>query len=190
MAILRDHGAQAVVTGDIGLRLVLQDQRLWRIEWWTVDGLSVDQTEQEVHYMGLGRHAGFKGHLDRGKDRLLVVMQDQGQDVDHLAITAGLAQHVVLQLSECLRQFREGCAIPQSAGLALNDCQIVMPVVDCTWWLTVRALDDPIMLAEDLPLGDDHQSFRINPQADRAIGEGCEGPWPQWGRVSPKHGTL
>lgn len=42
--------------------------------------------------MGLGRHARFQGHLDRRQDRLLVVMQNEGQDIDHLAITAGLAR--------------------------------------------------------------------------------------------------
>lgn len=103
MAISLDHGAQAVVTGDIGLRLMLQDQRLWCVEWRAIDGLAVDQPVEEVQHMRLCRHARFQGHLHGGKDRLLVVMQDEGKDVDHLAITARLAQHVILQLPERLR---------------------------------------------------------------------------------------
>lgn len=90
---------------------------------------------------------------------------------ERLAITAELAQHVILQLSERLRQFREGGAIPQSAGLTLNDRQIVMPVVDRAGRLIVRPLDDPVMFADDLAFGDDHQPFRVDVQTDGAIGE-------------------
>ncbi len=53
MAITRKLGAQAVVTGDISLRLMLQDQRLWRVQRGTIDGLSVDQPMEEVEHMGL-----------------------------------------------------------------------------------------------------------------------------------------
>ena len=48
MAILLDHGAQAVVAGDIGLGFMLQDQGLWRIEWWAIDGLSTGQPVEQV----------------------------------------------------------------------------------------------------------------------------------------------
>jgi hypothetical protein len=58
------------------------------------------------------------------------VVQHQGEDIDHLAIAAGLAQHVILQLSEGRRQFQEGRAVPKGAGLALDDGQIMPPVVD------------------------------------------------------------
>ncbi len=79
--------AQAIIAFDIGLGLSAQMQRLGRVDGWSV-GLSVDQAVQNVQHMGLGRDALGQGKFDRGQHRLLVVMQDQGQDIDHLAITA------------------------------------------------------------------------------------------------------
>lgn len=64
MAISLDHGAQAVVTGDIGLRLMLQDQRLWCVEWRAIDGLAVDQPVEEVQHMRLCRHARFRAMFE------------------------------------------------------------------------------------------------------------------------------
>ena len=45
------------------------------------------------------------------------------------------------------------------------------PIVDRPWWQLVAALDHPHMLAEDMPFGSDHQALRVDPQADRAVGE-------------------
>ena len=50
--------------------------------------------------MGLGRHPIGQGQLDRGQHRLLVMLQDQGEDIDHLPISAGSSQHLVLQSPE------------------------------------------------------------------------------------------
>ncbi len=70
--------------------------------------------------MGLGRHAFGQGKFDRGQHRLLVVMQDQGQDIDHLAVAASPPQHLLLQALEGGWQFREGRPVAQSAGFAAS----------------------------------------------------------------------
>jgi hypothetical protein len=93
--------------------------------------------------------ASFEGHLDRSQDRLLVMLQDERQDVDHLAITAGLAQHVILQLSERVRQFEEWCAVTKGPRLPLHDRQIVSPVVDRLCWQMMAALHHTGMFVQD-----------------------------------------
>jgi hypothetical protein len=100
--------------------------------------------------MDLGGHTLCQGQLHGDEHRLFIVLKNQGEDVCHLAITTWLAQHVILQLPEGRRQFCEGCAIPKRPGLALNDSQIVSPVVDRPRWQVVAAVDDPLMLAQDV----------------------------------------
>ena len=68
---------------------------------------------QQIEDVGLGRDAGLEGHVDSAQHDLFIMLEDQGQDLDHLAITAGLAQHMTLQLTEGARQFHEGRAIPE-----------------------------------------------------------------------------
>ena len=46
------------------------------------------------------------------------------------------------------------------------------PIVNCAWGKLVSALDHPHMFAQELSFGGDHQTFWINPQAHRAVGEG------------------
>jgi len=58
------------------------------------------------------------------------VLEDQGQDLDHLAITAGCLEKVLLQSPEGCRQLCEGRTVAQGTGFALNDRQIVPPVID------------------------------------------------------------
>lgn len=59
-----------------------------------------------------------------------------------------------------------------SAGFALNDRQIMPPVIDRLARSIVRTVDDAAMFADHLPLGDDHNPLRVNTHAHRAIGEG------------------
>ena|ERR1700684_3708430 len=71
------------------------------------------------------------------------------------------------------RQFDEGRAVAQGSRLALNDRQIVPPIVNrCGALLLVGAGKDATMLANNLPLGGDDNALGIHPNADRAIGEG------------------
>ena len=37
----------------------------------------------------------------------------------------------------------------------------------------MRPLDDAAVLADELPFGGNHDPFRIDPEADRPVGEGC-----------------
>ncbi len=80
---------------------------------------------------------------------------------------------MILQLSEGLGQFRKRRTVAKRPGLALNDGQIVPPVVDRARRLVMGPLDQPFMFAQDLPFGGDNNPFGIDPQADRAVREGC-----------------
>ena len=102
--------------------------------------------------MGLGWHAFGQGQFNGGENGLLIVLEHQGEDIDHLAVTAGLAQHMILQLSEGRRQFEEGSAIPKRPRLALDDCQIVPPIVNRPGRQMVAALDHTSMFAQDVTL--------------------------------------
>ena len=82
--------AQAVVALDIGLAARWRRLRACgaSIGGGRV-GLAVDQPVQEVQDMGLGRHAGLQRQLDGAEHGLFVVLQDQGEDLDHLPVAAG-----------------------------------------------------------------------------------------------------
>ena len=69
------------------------------------------------------------------------------------------------------RQFGEGRSIAQGARLALDDRQIVPPVVDGASRQMVGSLDDPWMFAQDPPLGGHDDALGIDPHADRTVGE-------------------
>ena len=84
--------------------------------------------------MGLGRNAGFQRQLDGAEHRLLIVLQHQGEDLHHLPVAARVLEQMALQLPEGIRHLGERRAIAQGAGLALDDRQIVPPVVDRSPW--------------------------------------------------------
>ena len=66
---------------------------------------------EQVQHMRLGRHASLQRLFQGAQHVLLVMMQHQQQDLDHLTIAAGLAQHLPLQLTERLWHFDEGRTI-------------------------------------------------------------------------------
>ena len=167
-----DVSPQAVVAFDIGLWLAAQGQGLRGIEGRPANDLSIDQPVQEVQHMGLGCHALGQGQFHCGQHGLFVVLENQGVDVDHLPITAGLAQHLLLQLPEGRRELGKGRAIAQRPGLALKNSQVMPPVIDRPRWQLVAALDDTAMLAEDVALGRHDQPVRIDPQTDRSVRKG------------------
>ena len=76
---------------------------------------------------------------------------------------------MILQLPEGRRQFQERGAVPKSPGLALEDRQIVPPVVNRLCWQLVTALDHSGMFAQDVALSRHHQPVRIDPKADGAV---------------------
>lgn len=121
--------------------------------------------------MGLGRDACLQRQFHRAQHILFIVMQDQRQDIDHLTVTAGLTQHPRLQDAEGFGHLDEGSAVTQSPRLALNDGQIMAPIIDDTPWLAVGPLNDALMRADDMAFGHNHQALGVDVQADRAVGE-------------------
>jgi hypothetical protein len=81
--------------------------------------------------MGLRRDAGLQRQFYGGKHGLFVMLEDQGQDLDHLAVAARRLEHALLQSPEGGRQFDERRAVTQGSRLALNNREIVPPVVNC-----------------------------------------------------------
>src|SRR3546814_17478719 len=77
-----------------------------------------------------------------------------------------------LQLPEGFGHFQEWRSIAQSVRLALNNCQIVPPVIDRLPRLLVRAVDNSVVLAQDWPLGRDDQPIGIDPQAHWPVRQG------------------
>ncbi len=135
--------------------------------------------------MSFGRHALGQGQFHGRQHRLLVMVQHQRQDVDHLAIAAETPQHQRLQLPEAVGHLAEGRAVAQGAGLALDDGQIVPPVVDGAARQMVGPLDEPPMLAQDLALG------RVTPKAclrrdDEPVGIDAQSSAPGFAETSLK----
>lgn len=58
----------------------------------------------------------------------------------------------------------------RAPGLALQHRQVVTPVVDGLASAMVVALDQALMLTDDLAFGRDNQAIRVDPQAHRPIG--------------------
>src|SRR3546814_14562070 len=85
-----------------------------------------------------------------------------------LPVTTKPFEQMPLQLPEGFGHFQEWRSIAQSARLALNNCQIVPPVIDRLPRLLVRAVDNSVVLAQDLHLGRDDHPTGIDPQS----------PWP------------
>ena len=82
------------------LWFAVQDQGLRRIKRRSTNHFAIDQPVQQVQHMGLGWHTLGQGQFHGGKHGLFIVVQHEGEDIDHFAVTAGLAQHVILQLPE------------------------------------------------------------------------------------------
>lgn len=87
--------------------------------------------------MGFCWHARIQRHFHRAKHGLFVMVEHQGQDVDHLAVTTWPTQHMILQLQEPFWHLNEGRPVAQRAGFALNHRQIMVPVINNAPWLTV-----------------------------------------------------
>jgi hypothetical protein len=75
-------------------------QSIRRLYGWWVDRLAVDQSVQHVQDMRLGWRAGLQCEFDGSEHGLLVVLEDESQNLDHLAVAAGRLEHALLQSSE------------------------------------------------------------------------------------------
>jgi len=105
------------------------------------------------------------------------MLEDESQNLDHLAVAAWRLEHALLQSSEGEREFGEWRAIAQGSRLALQDRQIVPPIENGRRTLSlVRAGKDAPMLADDLSFTGDDNPLGIDPYAD--------------GRLAKDAGTL
>ena len=102
--------AQGVVALDIGNRFACQVQSLRCCDRGCRRGLAVRQPVQNVDYMGLGGNTCLKRQLHGAQHRLLVMLEHEGQYLDHLPITTGALEQLALQLPEGFRQISAGCA--------------------------------------------------------------------------------
>ena len=96
MAASDDLGTQAIIAFDIGLGFMMQGQRLRGIQRRPIDCLAIDQSVRQVQHMGLGGHARCQSHFHCGQNSLLIMVQDERQDIDHLSVATGAAQHLLL----------------------------------------------------------------------------------------------
>ncbi len=122
--------------------------------------------------MRLVRRAGFQRHLDGGEHGLLVMLESQSQDLDHLAVAARRFEHALLQSPKGKWELGERRAVTQRSRLALDDRKIMPPVENGgRAFAFMRAGEYADVLADDLPLSDDDDALGIDSHADRAIGE-------------------
>ena len=119
--------------------------------------------------LGGNAHVQRRGHCSQ--HCLFVMMEDEREDLDHFPVTAGMTQQMPLQALERLGQVKERRPVAQRPGLALHDGQVMVPVIDCAAGAIMGPLDDALVLAYDLSLGDDQEAIGIDPQADRPVGE-------------------
>ena len=101
------------------------------------------------------------------------MMQHKRQYLGHLPVAARPLEDQPLQLPERLRQLGEGRPVTQGTGLALDYCQIVAPVIHRLAGHMVRALNNPNMLAHDLPFGNNNDPVRVYPQAYPLVRKRC-----------------
>ena len=123
-------GAQAVIAFDIRLRFSAQYQCLWCVDLGPVGRLAIDQPVQQVQHMGLGWHPCGQGQFHGSQHGLFIVMQDEGKDIDHFPVTAGSAQHLILELAEGGGHLDEWGTVAQRTGFALDHRQIMPPIID------------------------------------------------------------
>ncbi len=91
---------EGVVSLNVGSWFGSQRQSLGRLYRRRVRWLPVDQAVQQVQDMRLRRGACLQRQFDRGEHGLFVMLEDQGQDLDHLAVAARRFEHALLQSPE------------------------------------------------------------------------------------------
>ena len=122
--------------------------------------------------MLLGGGDGFECEPRGTQHRLLIVVQYQRQDLHHLPVPARALEQHRLEALEGLGKLGKRSAVPQRARLALEDTQVVAPVVEGSPWPVVApAREHPQMLGDDLAFGANHDAFGVYPRTDRAVGE-------------------
>ncbi len=174
---------EVIVAVDIGLRSCFQGQGFRRVDLWKIGLFAVEQSVEEVQDVCLGRHASFQRQLHGAQNSIFVVMQNQGQDIDHFPVTTLLAQHVILQVAEGFGHLGERRTVAQGTGFALEraivrhwsedngERQVMAPIIDDLSGFMVRPLYDAIMGADGLAFRYDNQPFGVDVKADRTVGK-------------------
>lgn len=121
--------------------------------------------------MLLGDGAGLEGQLNRAQHRLLIVMQHERQDLNHLPVPTGALEQHRLESFEAVWQLDERRAIAKRPWLSLDDRQIVTPIVDGTPRSVMAAGNQSQMLYHTLAFGGDDESLGVHANTHRAIGE-------------------
>ncbi len=80
---------------------------------------AVNEAKQQVQHMCLRRGRRTSVPIDGREHSLFVVLENERQDIDHLAVAAWFLEQVLLQRFEGYGKLGERCAIAKSAGLAL-----------------------------------------------------------------------
>lgn len=124
--------------------------------------LAIDQAVQNVENMDFSCNAILKRQFDSAQYGQFVMVQNKGEDLDHLFVTAKPLKQLGLQSSEGLGHLQKLRAIAQSARLALNNSQIMPPVVDRAPGFTMGPVNDPLVFAQDLPFRDNDKSLGIS----------------------------
>ena len=76
---------------------------MWRVDGGRREGFAVNEAMQQVQHMRLGRNARLQRHVHGRQHGLFVVLENERQDIDHLAVAARLFEQVLLQGPECVR---------------------------------------------------------------------------------------
>ena len=92
------------------------------------------------------------------------VTEHGAEDLDHLAVTTGLAFQLALHTAQRRRQvpFLEGCAVAQSTRFAREDRYVMQGVVD-----GVVAPEGPIVASDNLAVLPAFQTVGVGPDFDR-----------------------
>lgn len=81
---------------------------------------------------------------------------DQRENLDHFPVSARTLEQHALQLPKGNRKLSEGRAVAKRSRFALQDCQVVTPVVD-GFAAIMAAIDTPVVLRNHLTLLHDEQ---------------------------------
>src|SRR5579863_1585623 len=125
---------KGVVSPDVGLRLGRERQGVGRIDGQRVDWLAVDQPVQQVEDVRLGRHARLQRQFHGSQYSLLVMLKNESQNLDHLAVAARRLEHALLQSAEGRRQFGD-----DSCKKFQNESRAVASAMVCAWSSSPRS---------------------------------------------------
>ena len=76
---------------------------------------------------------------------------------------------MILQSTEDVRHLCEGGSVAECSRFALDDRQIMAPIIDDFAWLAMGSVNDALMCADGLPFCDNDQPLWVNTKANRLV---------------------